>query len=140
MVSLLFPYCLFPFLPQSFPRFFLLFVFVCACVSLSPLLTLLCFFPCFSTLFFGTRKKLQEQGMKICHVNSYKNECSGGVGVAATPDHSLNVAKDTDGCGCSASNQGTKGPKSMTIADPSSLPSFSFGQSVLGSLGQTKTS
>lgn len=43
--------------------------------------------------------------MKICHVNSYKNECSGGIGVAAKPDHSLNVARDTYGGGCMESNQ-----------------------------------
>lgn len=105
MVSLLSPYCLFSFLPLSFCRFFLLFAFVCACVSLSPLLTLLSFFPCFSTLFLGTRRKLQKQGMKICHVKSYKNECSGAVGVAAKPDHSLNVARD----GCMASKRWYRG-------------------------------
>lgn len=43
--------------------------------------------------------------MRIGHVNIYKNECSGGVGVAAKPDHSLNVARDSFEGGCMASNQ-----------------------------------
>lgn len=100
---------LFYFLLLSFPHFFLLFAFVCACVSLSPLLILLCFFPCFSTLFLGTRKKLQKQGMKICHMNSYKHECAGSVGVAAKPDHSSNEARDTYGSDCMTSNQWYQG-------------------------------
>lgn len=43
--------------------------------------------------------------MKICHVNSYKNECSGGIGVVAKPDHSLNVARDVYGGDCIVSSQ-----------------------------------
>lgn len=49
--------------------------------------------------------------MKRHHVKSYKNECSGDVGVATKPDCSLNVAGDTYGGGCMVSNlwyQGTE--------------------------------
>lgn len=47
--------------------------------------------------------------MKICHVNIYKNVCSGGVGVAAEPDRFINVARETYGGDCMVSNQKYQG-------------------------------
>lgn len=106
-VCFLFSLCPF-FLSPPAPLFF---CFACICVH--PFISSVIFSLLLPSLqyFIAWHKSSQKQGMKICHVNIYKNVCSRGVGVPAKPDHFINVSRETCRGDCMVSNQKYQGTK-----------------------------